>query len=339
MPPVNNRPVRSKSPSPARSKSPVARSPKRPPFSAKPKKNGNKDAPPATAQQKEPLSATLRQAAKKALGGGIAGALAMIVQVVALMWMRTTINYQHAKGLSMREAMSVLYAEGGIMRFYQGMGAALLQAPLSRFGDTASNAGMLALLAGVTWMSPASKTLFASCAAGLFRIAITPLDAFKTTLQVQGASGLALLRDRIATEGGFTLYSGALATSLATFLGHYPWFATYNFLQAKWPRPTGTLEKNTRSACIGFASSLLSDVVSNSVRVVKTAKQTHSTPITYLATVQMIIEADGIQGLFFRGLGTKILSNGVQAMLFTICWRYFEEVLAQRQHAKDKRSK
>ena len=48
-------------------------------------------------------------------------------------------------GMSTLEAMAVLYAAGGIARFYQGMSAALLQGPLSRFGDTASNAGMLAL--------------------------------------------------------------------------------------------------------------------------------------------------------------------------------------------------
>ena len=34
------------------------------------------------------------------------------------------------------EALAALYAQGGIARFYQGMSAALLQAPLSRFGDT-----------------------------------------------------------------------------------------------------------------------------------------------------------------------------------------------------------
>ena len=33
-----------------------------------------------------------------------------------------------------------------------------------------------------------------------------------------------------------------------------------------------------------------------------------------------------MQGLFLRGLGTKIISNGVQAMLFTIVWRYMQEV-------------
>ena len=57
------------------------------------------------------------------------------------MWMRTVMNYQHANGLSTMEAISTLYAEGGLARLYQGWQAALLQAPISRFGDTAANAG------------------------------------------------------------------------------------------------------------------------------------------------------------------------------------------------------
>lgn len=39
-----------------------------------------------------------------------------------------------------------LYADGGIPRFYRGVLPALVQGPLSRFGDTASNTGMLTLL-------------------------------------------------------------------------------------------------------------------------------------------------------------------------------------------------
>lgn len=42
--------------------------------------------------KQKPLSQILREAGKKALGGGIPGALAMVVQVLALMWMRTTIK-------------------------------------------------------------------------------------------------------------------------------------------------------------------------------------------------------------------------------------------------------
>ena len=156
----------------------------------------------------EPLGVVLRRAGKRALGGGLAGAMAMVLQVALLMWMRTTMNYQHANGLSTGEALSKLYAEGGIARFYQGVWAALLQAPLSRFGDTAANAGVLAILAGVTWMPEGLKTFFSSWAAAAFRITITPIDALKTTLQVQGSAGLTILKNRVMADGILTLYSG-----------------------------------------------------------------------------------------------------------------------------------
>ena len=229
----------------------------------------------AQSKSQPPLKKVLADAGKKALGGGIAGALAMVVQVVALMWMRTTINFQHKYGMSTGEALAALYAQGGITRFYQGMGAALLQAPLSRFGDTAAYAGLTALLENVD-MPASLKTLCASFAAALFRIFITPIDTFKTTLQVDGAAGMAILSDRIAKSGFSTLYSGALGSSVATLVGHYPWFLTYDFLNSRVPKYDGSIAKLSRSAILGFISALTSDVVSNSVRVVKTAKQVPS---------------------------------------------------------------
>ena len=64
--------------------------------------------------------------------------------------MRTTVNFQYRYGMSSFEAIKHLYAEGGgglsgVRRFYRGVGPALIQGPLSRFGDTAANAGMMAL--------------------------------------------------------------------------------------------------------------------------------------------------------------------------------------------------
>lgn len=56
-----------------------------------------------------------------------------------------------------------------------------------RFGDTAANAGMLALLDSLeaTQQLPVGvKTLAASAAAGGFRILLMPVDACKTVLQV-----------------------------------------------------------------------------------------------------------------------------------------------------------
>ena len=58
------------------------------------------------------------------------------------------------------------------------------------------------------------------------------------------------------------------------------------------------------------------------VRVVKTARQAATEDISYYQTVAMIVEADGVGGLFFRGLTTKLLSNGLQARLRAARWRY-----------------
>jgi hypothetical protein len=62
--------------------------------------------------------------------------------------------------------------------------------------------------------------------AAAFRMILTPIDTLKTTLQVQGAGGTALLRQRIKSNGVGSLWWGAIATAGATFVGHYPWFAT-----------------------------------------------------------------------------------------------------------------
>lgn len=43
------------------------------------------------------------------------------------MWLRTTVNYQYRYGTSTSVALRTLYADGGIARFYQGVGPALLQ--------------------------------------------------------------------------------------------------------------------------------------------------------------------------------------------------------------------
>ena len=70
------------------------------------------------------------------------------------------------------------------------------------------------------------ELILAVLSAAGFRIILTPIDTLKTTLQVQGAHGTTLLRQRIKTNGIGSLWWGALATAAATFAGHYPWFAT-----------------------------------------------------------------------------------------------------------------
>jgi hypothetical protein len=269
------------------------------------------------------------------MGGGVSGAAAMVIQVFTLMPLRTTMNYQYRFGTpSMKETLSILYKDGGIVRFYRGLGPALIQGPMSRFGDTASNAGALAFLesSDLTKDLPMSiKTLVASATAASFRMILTPIDTLKTTMQTQGSQGTMMLKQKMKTHGIGTLWYGAGATAAATFVGHYPWFATYNTLNEVIPKQDKIMLKLGRSAIIGFSASLVSDTFSNSLRVIKTYRQTHESRVSYGQAVKEIVEKDGVAGLFGRGLKTRIFTNGLQGIMFSVLWKLIEDNMFPRK--------
>ncbi|TFY66814.1 hypothetical protein EVG20_g4278 [Dentipellis fragilis] len=271
----------------------------------------------------------LGKALKSALGGGLSGAAAMVLQVLTLMPLRTIMNYQYRYGTTTTYATLTLWREGGFSRYYQGLLAALIQGPVSRFGDTAANAGILALLSSNTFMRSLPtvvKSVFASIAAALFRMILTPIDTVKTTLQTQGKRGWGILRTRIRVYGLASLFYGAWATAAATFVGHFPWFGTYNFLQENLP-PAHTLTQTLlRQAFIGFVASVISDTVSNSLRVVKTYRQVNETRVGYMDAARAVIATDGVRGLLGRGLKTRIIANGCQGLMFSILWKLFMDL-------------
>jgi len=270
---------------------------------------------------------------KKAANGGIAGAGAMSINVMSLMWMRTIVNYQYKNGTSTTDAFKTLYKNGGITRFYRGVFPALLQGPLARFGDTAANTGVNAYWENNDYTKDlpiAIKTFVASCTAASFRVFIMPIDAMKTVKQVEGKDGLKTLTSKIYKNGPSVLWHGSLGASAATFAGFYPWFFTYNTLNAyipKYDKDNDLSKYLLRNAAIGFTSTVASDTCSNSIRVVKTIRQSSKEPITYSEAVNSVIKTDGVKGLLFRGLNTKILSNGVQGLTFTVMWNLIQDYL------------
>ena len=287
-----------------------------------------------------------QQSAKKAISGGKAGATASVFQVLTFMWLRTCMNYQYRNGGTLGSSLQTLYEEGGVGRLYQGLPFALIQGPLTRFGDTAANVGILALLDSIPELESLPlplKTACGSICAGLWRIILMPVDTSKTVLQVEGKDGLDELYEKVKEVGIGPLYRGAFASAAATAAGHYPWFLTYNFLNDALPSVqaaaldgSGIVEnivlmKLARSAFLGFGASCVSDVCSNSLRVIKTTKQTagvdeEGNELSYKDAVSLILEKDGWVGLFGRGLQTRLLTNALQGAVFSVLWRYFQEV-------------
>ena len=266
----------------------------------------------------------LNKSVKKALNGGISGSCAMVVQVSSLMWLRTTMNNQYRYGGTTLNTIQKLYSEGGILRFYRGYSAALLIGPLSRFGDTAANE------LAINYLNNEKYPMFINTFAGSglaasWRAFLMPIDALKTTMQVEGKNGINILKNKVSNNGIRVLYHGTLASMTATFVGHYPWFLTYNILNEKLPNYEESYKKFLRNGFIGFNAAVISDCFSNSFRVIKTTRQTYENNITYKNVVKEIISKDGITGLLGRGLKTRIITNGMQGILFTVTWKYLQE--------------
>lgn len=137
---------------------------------------------------------------------------------------------------------------------------------------------------------------------------------------------------KVLTHGPQTLFYGAMATSTATFMGHFPWFLTFNKLNAIIPEPQEKSQRLLRRAFIGFVCSIVSDSVSNSMRVIKTTKQTYKTKISYPEVVKEILSKEGVPGLLGRGLKTRIATNGMQGLMFSVLWKMFEDFYGQKKH-------
>jgi len=253
---------------------------------------------------------------------GRSGASAMAINVTTFMWMRTIMNYQYSHGGTITGVARTLYRQGGVRRFYRGYSLALIQGPVSRFGDTFSNTLALATLEDTT-LSTTTKTVAASITAGLFRILLLPIDTIKTFLQVHG-EGRAL-HEKTRKGGIQSLFHGAVASSTATMAGHYPWFATYNYLDATLSDyRDDRLKQLARNGVIGFSASVVSDTCSNSLRVLKTARQTAVDTRSYREMATEILKKDNVSGLFTRGLPVRVVANGIQGMCFTVLWKYFQ---------------
>ena len=114
----------------------------------------------------------------------------MVLQVLLLLPLRTIMNYQYRHGgTSFTSSYRQLLEEsnGRFSRLYAGLLPALVQGPVARFGDTASNAGVLALLESNDFLKQLPtgvKTAAGSLLGALFRMVLMPVDTLKVRSRV-----------------------------------------------------------------------------------------------------------------------------------------------------------
>lgn len=270
----------------------------------------------------------IKKEVKSLLSVSLSGSAATVIQIGSLMWMRTIMNYQYYHGGTFRSTFTTLYKEGGIRRLYKGFGVSLLYVPMCRFGDIMTNIGTIQYMNNdertKNW-SLSTKTFCGTLLAGIWRISILPIDTLKITLQVDGNKGMQTLKNKISTYGLASLYRGSGATFVACVSRDYPWFATYNYLNLYFDTNHKDLSKSQtimKNAFTGLTASMVTDMTTNSLQVVKTIRQTQTEKIGYGEVVRSIVKKDGISGLFGRGLKTRLMSNGIQGMMFSVIWKF-----------------
>ena len=259
----------------------------------------------------------------KITNSGLAGSSAAVVQVTSLLWLRTTLNFQYTNGISTSNALKTLYNQGGVRRFYRGYLPALVLTSSARFTDTFANVGVLEMSKN-TSLPLYKKTVISSIIAGCSRSLLMPLDVIKTNYQVKGEKGFEIVKSNVKRNGPRVLWNGTVAQCSATVVGHFPWFFTYNYLNQRFPARNSLYEELLKQAAIGFTSSFASDIFINGFKVMKTTKQTTQPDTTYKTIVTDILKKEGFSGIY-RGFKTKIIINGINGMVFSVCWKLIRD--------------
>lgn len=120
---------------------------------------------------------------------------------------------------------------------------------------------------------------------------------------------------------GACRYTGSFGIALGSIVAFYPFFLMHNFLQKSLPIGP-RIPAHARNAVIGLCSSFAAVVSSNPIKVLKTIVQTSDVSLGYSGALNTVL-ADGgwLHGLILRGLATRLVADGLSAIVFTVLWR------------------
>jgi len=253
------------------------------------------------------------------LRNSAAAAVAQASTAPVFSWMVTIMAYQHRHGGGMIQVGRKLYCDGGIRRFYRGMGISLVQVPLLRLGQVASTDVAFENLAPLG-LPDAAAAAAASVGAAGCRGVLAPLANLSAVQQVHGKEGLRFFKEKVRGRPS-ALWSGAGGSMATSVLGHYTWCISHRKLQERLPEPPGAHGRDLRNAAVGFLSTSISDLSTNFLRVLTTFQQTEREQIGYLTCARRLVAEQGLLGLFGRGLSTRLLASGSQGAVFNVVWK------------------
>ena len=251
-----------------------------------------------------------------------AGSTAGIIQLTSLFWLKTLTKHQYRHGTSLPVSFSQLYKEKDLLRFYRGFTPNLLKVSLGKFGDTALYTYFHQ--PDFKYLSNEWRSTYIALASSFIKFNLMPLDTYTNMYQVRGKEGSIVMKQKIKRDGIRVLYHGSTAFFLSNFLGNASWFYTLDYLNSKLYKSYHKKDDTKKNIIIGFGCSTVSDLITNPIRILKTYKQSNKENISYLQALKEIKESKGWRNFYFRGLGTKLILNGLNSSLFLVLWKKLE---------------
>ena len=81
---------------------------------------------------------------------------------------------------------------------------------------------------------------------------LIPLDAFKIMMQVEGNAGIPMLLAKLKEHGVLALWDGATVAVLSMVATHYPWYLSFNYLNAVIPTQSHPWRSVRYTASLGM---------------------------------------------------------------------------------------
>ena len=250
----------------------------------------------------------------------IAGGIAGISNVYLTYPLRTVVKIQYVKGLTILDSIKKLYKQNKFIRFYAGINPTIFRVGFGRCLEAGS----------YTYFNkndnkPFGNVMEISTLTSISKLLLTPLDTLSNSYQVNGSKlGKKYLIIKYKNLGITSLYNGLTPNLLISFIGHYIWFSSFSYLD--YNIQDYYLNNNIRNGLIGFTSSILSDIVINPIRIVKTIKQSEKKNTSYKEIIEKTFSSE-INKNIFRGMYLRTFINAFNSSIYVILWRKIESIL------------
>ena len=250
----------------------------------------------------------------------IAGGIAGISNVYLTYPLRTVVKIQYVEGLTIIDSIKKLYNQNKLIRFYSGVNPTLFRVGFGRCLE----AGLYTYF-NKNNNKPFGNIMEISTLTTVSKLLLTPFDTISNSYQVNDKKlGKKYLLNKYNNYGIKSLYYGLTPNLIITFVGHYIWFSSFSYLD--YNIQDQFINNNIRNGLIGFSSSIMSDIVINPIRIIKTIKQSEKKNTSYLDIIENAFSSK-INKNIFRGMYLRTFINAFNSSIYVILWRKIESIL------------